>query len=64
MKRLRQRPSLDVALDLLHFDLYFGFYLPVAILWQLIVRNATGAVLRRTRLYHPVGSGQIMPLQS
>jgi hypothetical protein len=53
-----------VALDLLHFDLYFGFYLPVAILWQLIVRNATGAVLRRTRLYHPVGSGQIMPLQS
>jgi hypothetical protein len=64
LKQLKQRPSLNAALDLLHFGLCFGFYLPVAILRQLVVRNATEAVLRRPRLYRPTGSGQIKQLPS
>jgi hypothetical protein len=47
MRRIRQYPRLDAALDVLHFALYFGVCFPLAILWQIIARDMPRAVTRR-----------------
>lgn len=55
MRRIRQYPSLDAALDVLHFALYFGGYFPLAIFWQIMVRDIPKAVIRRRRSHPPTG---------
>ena len=55
MRRIRQSPSLDAALDVLHFALYFGAYFPLAILWQIMARDIPRAVIRRRRSQPPMG---------
>jgi hypothetical protein len=62
MRRIRQYPSLDVVLDVLHFALYFGGYFPLAILWQIIARDIPRAVIRRRGSPRPVRSTPRRPL--